>query len=300
MNRLFVCCMCVCALLSETACVGEPFVMADPEGARPTLDNDSRVRVVDPVNLAMQSEDAGASEDDFGRSFVGKSKDRSWKAVELPSQERDDLPTDILFATCESAPDEVAVPLNALDDRYCDTVQATAYNSGEEGAYEVSARYSWEVADGTIAYLTPLPGLEHRGIRRAVVQYDIFSSQDQAKEPETSLTVCAEPLEGWDTAEHPPLCRILPLRAVVNLDAAWCFAGDTFDGDCDARIVEQDGRYLRVHGGPGTIRGKEVAFQIGDKSYSGLLESVAFMSGDVFLADTGQWLGYWEASRMSP
>lgn len=214
--------------------------------------------------------------------------------------DKDDEPTGIFFATCESEPDEVAVPLNAFKDRYCDTVQAVAYRTDDEGAYPVSATYDWSISDPTVAQLLPLPGHEHKGVQRPTSLYDIFWASDQAAEPKTVITVCATPKGGWPLSNHPPLCRSLPLFAVVNLDGAWCFSGATFQTDCDTRLIRQDGRFLEVGGGKGTVDGKEVVFYGSGMEflYQAVLSTHENMAGTVRDAYTYDELGSWQAWRL--
>lgn len=218
-------------------------------------------------------------------------------------QDTEPEPNAILIATCESEPDEIAVPLNALDHRYCDTVQAKAYRADDEGAYEVTATYNWFIADESVAYIIPLPGMEQSGIQRPSVAYDVFWSEDPDTEPETIITVCAEPKAGWLDAQQPELCRTLPLRAVVNLDAAWCFSGTTFQSQCDAWVVVQDGRYLYVDGdGVGSVFVRDVHFYKGNYYYEGKLSSNAFMTGTVTRTDVDphELVGTWQADRIAP
>lgn len=225
---------------------------------------------------------------------------RGWEIVDpdLPVVDDSEIPNAILLATCESEPDEVAVPLNAFDDRYCDAVQAFAYRADEEGAYEVSANYYWSVADASIAQILPLPGQEHSNVQRPSVAYDILWTEDQAQEPETSVTVCVEPKGGWPPG-HPALCRSLPLFAVVNLDGTWCFSGETFETDCDTWTVRQDGRYLKVDSnGIGTVYGKSVTFYKLNLFYQATLVSHDSMVGQVQDAYTDENLGSWSAWKL--
>lgn len=218
--------------------------------------------------------------------------------LDLPAEDDSEIPNAILLATCESEPDEVAVPLNAFDERFCDTVQAFAYRADEEGAYEVLANYSWSIADQTIAQLLPLPGKEHAGVQRPSVAYDILWTQDQAQEPETTITVCVEPKSGWPPGT-PPLCRTLPLLAVVNLDGAWCFSGETFETDCDTWTIRQDGRFLKVEdNGIGTVYGKSVTFYKLNLFFQATLISHDSMIGQVQDAYTHENLGSWSAWKL--
>ncbi|MDD5437571.1 MAG: hypothetical protein PHC70_00270 [Patescibacteria group bacterium] len=220
--------------------------------------------------------------------------------LDPPVVDDSEIPNAILLATCESEPDEVAVPLNAFDDRFCDTVQAFAYRADAEGAYEVSANYYWSVADESVAQILPLPGKEHGGVQRPSVAYDILWAEDQAQEPQTSITVCVEPKNGWPPG-HPALCRSLPLFAVVNLDGAWCFSGATFQSDCDDQSIVQDGRFLKVGAdGQGTIYGKDVTFYGGNMEffYQAVLSSHDAMSGIVRDAYTDDELGSWSAWKL--
>lgn len=234
-------------------------------------------------------------------SIQARSKGQEFLNVDPPLLDDSELPNAILIATCESEPDEVAVPLNAFENRFCDTIQAIAYRADDEGAYEVSANYTWSIADPSVAQILPLPGQEHAGLQRPMANLDIFWVSGQAHEPSTSITVCAEPKGGWPSSNHPPLCRTLPLFDIVNVDGSWCFSGATFQSDCDAWYIKQDGRFLAVGSdGKGTVYGKEIAFYGGQMEffYQAALSTHDAMSGTVRDAYTNDELGYWQAWRL--
>jgi len=311
MRKTIAVCLGVGVFLSEFGCGGTPFEAAaqDAGAADPTMNVEYPPAQRKPIGA---SDELDAGKDGASRKFgvVGNPVERepgfsvadAGRDADSDIDDTEPLPNAIMIATCETEPDELAVPLNALDDRYCDTVQAKAYRLDEEGSYEVSATYDWFIADTTVAVILSLPGKEHSGVQRPSVMYDVFWSEDPDVEPETTVTVCAQPKTGWPD-QQPELCRTLPLRAVVNLDAAWCFSGATFESECDAWLVVQDGRYLTVDGdGVGSVYGRYVHFYKGEFYYEATLANNGFMSGTVTRTDTDphELIGTWQAERMSP
>lgn len=292
-------------------CIGDRFEFQEDGG----FTNAPSMRTVSPeLPKARADKDAGPVPEGFGKMEKAGSRtprvtDRDAEVADGSASDSDGvddtepLPNGIFIATCESEPNEVAVPLNALDDRYCDTVQAVAYRSDDEGSYPVSAIYTWSVGDKTIADIYSVPGKEHSGVQRPSVMYDLFSTADGIFEPETSVKVCVTPLVGWPDANQAPLCRTLPLRAVVNLDGAWCFSGTTFDGQCDARLIVQDGRELLVdHDGVGAINMRHVYFHKEPWLYEGILDASWRMHGIVTRMDVDhpEMVGEWQAEHMAP
>jgi len=302
-------------ICTEIGCIGAPFESAnrlEPQQESAIVLNE-RPRADLPLRNA-DGKDAAADHDGGSGAQARKNLQPSDK-VRRPqpvaqdasdeSDEPDESPNAILIVTCESEPDEIAVPLNALDNRYCDKIQAKAYRADEEGAYEVTATYDWSIADQQVACIVPLPGHEHKSVQRPSVLNDMFTAADHSHEPETTVTVCAQPPGGWKETDHAPLCRTLPLRAVVNLDAAWCFSGPTFQPDpgvdCQALLIEQDGRYLYVGpDGNGSVFGADVHFYMGDYYYHATLSDREHMSGTVQETETDEKaeLGTWQAWRL--
>jgi len=303
----------VSIICTEIGCGGEPFEAAANTNEEPARFNGGQPELKAPIH---SSDVADAAVD---RKAPEKSQPGLQATGEIGnlrpvqdaadgtdgSDEPDESPNAILIATCESEPDEVAVPLNAPDHRYCDTVQAVAYRADDEGAYGVSATYDWSIADQNVASIVSLPGGEHKGVQRPVVSNDMFTAANHSQEPETTVTVCAQPPAGWKESDHAPLCRTLPLRAVVNLDAAWCFSGVTFDpdpgADCTGITVKQDGRYLNLGAdGIGSIYGKDVHFYMGDYYYHATLADRENMSGTVHETETVEHavIGTWQAWRL--
>ncbi len=212
----------------------------------------------------------------------------------------DDVPTDIMFATCESSPDEVAVPLNPIKDRTCDVVQAIAYRSDDTGSYEVSADFVWSIADEDIASFHFMPGHGFDKVQRPQAALDLFATDVYDQEPQTTVIACAIPR---DPSSHlfEPLCATLTLHDVVDLEGSWCFNGTTFDGDCDAFGFTQDGRQLSLEGSTaqdGWVKAREVEFVRNGFRYHGSLLDSSFMYGVVGYDGSTDLLGTWQASKM--
>ncbi|MFA6100216.1 MAG: hypothetical protein WC750_05105 [Patescibacteria group bacterium] len=209
----------------------------------------------------------------------------------------DELPNAILISTCESEPDEVAVPWPTHGYHFCETIQAIAYRADENGAYPVSASFSWDIQDDQVAIFATEPGSEHKGIRHPIAKRDIFGLPELDQEPETEFVVCAEPLGGWPPG-YGPLCRTLPIRAVVNMNSPWCFSGASFQSDCDFIQVSQDGRYLAIEpDGQGSIWGKEIHFYLNGLFYQATLSDADNMQGTVTDPATQSLLGSWSAYK---
>ncbi|MDQ7814955.1 MAG: hypothetical protein RDU25_04095 [Patescibacteria group bacterium] len=270
--------------------------------------------------LQQPEESAGNSTDDVvGEAMAEKTPARFFQlsrqdiyasSVKRPSLDtgdgqttddgQDEIPTDIMFATCESSPDEVAVPLNPLEDRTCDVVQAIAYRSDDTGSYEVSADFVWSIADQDVATFHFMSGHGFDKVQRPQAQLDLFATDAFDSEPETIVTACAIPR---DSASHlfEPLCVTLPLRTVVNVEASWCFDGTTFDSACDVVGFRQDGRYLSLDGSTaqdGDIFVRHVEFVRQGFRYVGSLLSSSYMYGVVGYDGTSDLLGTWQASRI--
>jgi len=209
----------------------------------------------------------------------------------------DELPNAILISTCESEPDEIAVPWPTHSYHFCETIQAIAYRADENGAYQVSASYSWDIQDSQVAIFADEPGNEHKGMRHPIAKRDIFGLPELDQEPETEFVVCAEPLGGWPPGSGP-LCRVSIIRTVVNMNSPWCFSGATFLSDCDFIQVSQDGRYLTVEpDGQGSIWGKGVHFYLNGLFYQATLSDADNMQGTVTDPTTQLLLGSWSAYR---
>lgn len=209
----------------------------------------------------------------------------------------DELPNAILISTCESEPDEIAVPWLTHGYHFCETIQAIAYRADENGAYPVSASYSWDIQDSQVAIFADEPGNEHKGIRHPIAKRDIFGLPELDQEPETEFVVCAEPLGSWPPGSGP-LCRVSTIRTVVNMNSPWCFSGATFLSDCDFIQVMQDGRYLTVEpDGQGSIWGKEVHFYLNGLFYQATLSDADNMQGTVTDPMTQELLGSWSAYK---
>jgi len=212
-----------------------------------------------------------------------------------------DVPSGLLIATCDSEPDEVAVPLKAGQGRFCDTVQAVAYRQDNSGSYAVHADFTWEIADASLAFFLPPSYGSGKSSRRLGVLYDLFSSADAWVEPQTKLTVCAVPPVGasqW----YDPLCSQLPIRAVVNVEGVWCFSGATFKNDCLDVTFGQDGRNLFVDNSilsQGRVWARSINFARDDFAYDGVLDSSDFIYGVVRKSGEQEVWGTWTASRVS-
>lgn len=212
----------------------------------------------------------------------------------------DEVPTGITFATCESSPDEVAVPLNPIKDRTCDVVQGIAYRSDDTGSYEVSVDFVWSIADQGVASFHFMPGHGFDKVQRPQAAMDLFATDSYDQEPETTVTACAIPRDP-ESQLFEPLCATLSLHNVVNLEGSWCFNGTTFDGDCDAFGFTQDGRFLSLDGSSaqdGSVKIRHVEFVRNGFRYVGSLLSASFMYGVVGYDGSSDLLGTWQASRM--
>jgi len=219
----------------------------------------------------------------------------------LPQIDQSDVPTGLLIATCESEPPEIALPLDAADGKYCATVQPTAYREDDSGSHEVFADYTWQITDTSVAAFAAPPYGPGGCVRQLTAQYDAFSSPgDTWEEPQTALLVCAVPREG-SAAQYPALCRTLPVRAVVNLESAWCFSGTSFQGSCDAMVIRQDGRYLYLDewgAWNGEVKARSVTFSRGGYAYEGVLDSEEFMYGIVRQSGSQDVMGTWSAWKL--
>ncbi|MFA4954739.1 MAG: hypothetical protein WC641_05495 [Patescibacteria group bacterium] len=215
--------------------------------------------------------------------------------VDPPNQQ--DIPTGLLITTCDYAPSEIAVPLNAADGKFCDTVVATAYRQDDNGSYEVSADYVWVMEEPEITSLawSAKPAGQ---VRRLAAQYDLFSLTDAWVEPATELMVCAIPRPGGDA--YAPVCRTLSVYNTVNLEGAWCFFGSTFDTGCTDVTILQDGRYLSIDSAPssGQIKGRSLDFARGGFMYEGVLDSGDYLYGIVREGGEPDILGSWTAWRL--
>ncbi len=293
---------------SELGCDMRPFVAKDMEDAGGFLElphqaipdtqdastapaeagEDVRVIQIGKRDLSLVEKDAQNSQD-AEDSEDGKD-DQDVQYVQ------DDLPTAILISTCESEPDEVAVPWPTKGYHFCETIQAVAYRADDEGAYGVSAKYSWQIHDDQVAVFANEPEYEHKGLRHVFAKRDIFWPESE-QEPETEFTICVEPLGGWPPG-YGPLCRALPIRAVVNVYSPWCFSGATFQSDCDFIQVIQDGRYLTIEpDGQGSIWGKEIHFYLNGLFYQATLSDADNMQGTVTDPVTQTLLGSWSAYK---
>ena len=247
----------------------------------------------------VQASDAGLGDVDFADGSptpdaqdLKDSQDPQDSGLSL-----DELPNAILISTCESEPDEIAVPWPTHGYHFCETIQAIAYRADENGAYQVSASYSWGIQDSQVAIFAYEPGNEHKGIRHPIAKRDIFGLPELDQEPETEFVVCAEPLGGWPPG-YGPLCRVYIIKAVVNMNSPWCFSGATFLSDCDFIQVSQDGRYLTVEpDGQGSVWGKEVHFYLNGLFYQATLSDADNMQGTVTDPVTQEVLGSWSAYR---
>lgn len=303
----------------ELGCDMRPFVAKDMEDAGGFLELPPSTLVDSGVGQdskdPQDTEDSGNSQDssDVGKAIqIGK---RDWSLVPDAMDEKDaqdtadsqdsqdgslsldELPTAILISTCESEPDEVAVAWPSHGYHFCETIQAVAYRADEEGAYGVSAKYSWQIQDDQVAIFANEPEYEHKGLRHVIAKRDMFGLPELAQEPETEFTVCVEPLGGWPPG-YGPLCRALPIKAVVNVYSPWCFSGTTFQSDCDFIQVIQDGRYLTIEpDGQGSIWGKEIHFYLNGLFYQATLSDADNMQGTVTDPSEQQVLGSWSAYK---
>ncbi len=292
---------------SELGCDMRPFEIAnvDDAGGFLELPHQALPDAQDaPAALTEAGEDAGVIQinkrdwslvpdamDERDAQDTEDSKDSQDSGLSL-----DELPTAILISTCESEPDEVAVAWPSHGYHFCETIQAVAYRADEEGAYGVSTKYSWQMHDDQVAVFANEPEYEHKGLRHVMAKRDIFWPESE-QEPETEFTVCVEPLGGWPPG-YGPLCRALPIKAVVNVYGPWCFSGATFQTDCDFIQVIQDGRYLTIEpDGQGSIWGKEIHFYLNGLFYQATLSDADNMQGTVTDPSEQQVLGSWSAYK---
>lgn len=219
-----------------------------------------------------------------------------------PQMAEDEIPTNLLFVTCESGPNEVAVPLNADTGKFCDTVQVYPYRSDDNGSYGVSgSEVVWDLPnDGVANFYGPAYG-PGNSVRRLSAATDAFSWSDEWDEPETLLTVCVKPPASMPHA-FAPICRSLPVRDTVNIEGAWCFSGTTFDGDCHDVTILQDGRELYMDDdvlADGRLWVRSVNFnRDNDYVYDGVLDTHDYMYGIVRQNGQTEVLGTWTAWRL--
>jgi len=218
-----------------------------------------------------------------------------------PKMDDDDIPTNILLETCESSPTEVAVPLNAGDGKFCDTLQVYPYREDENGVYGVTAAIEWQLpADGVASFDGPAYG-PGGCVRRLSALTDALWADDTWDEPETLLTVCAKPPANMPHA-FAPICRSLPVRATINLEGAWCFSGATFEGDCQDVKIKQDGRLLYIDDdglSDGRLWVRSVTFnRDNDYLYEGTVEANEYLYGIVRLNGRQEVLGTWTAWKL--
>lgn len=219
-----------------------------------------------------------------------------------PVLDDEDIPTDIIIATCESDPTEVAVPLNADDGKFCDTVQIYPYRSDDNGSYGVSgAVIEWVLPQNDVALFSAPAYGPGGNVRKLAALTDAFWSSDKWDEPETLLTVCAKPPTAYPAA-FQPICRSLPVRATINAEGSWCFSGETFQGDCHDVEIRQDGRELHVDDdvlADGQLLVRSVTFnRDNDYIYDGILDSHDYMYGIVRLNGHTDVLGTWTAWKL--
>lgn len=253
-----------------------------------------RIFDLDPVIVVSKIPDK-----EKGDAGIGKVRPSGSSGAQLADE---DIPTDIIVATCQSAPTEVAVPLNAADGKSCDTVQVYPYREDDNGAYGVSgAEIDWQLPEQDVAFFAGPAYGPGGSVHKLAVGTDAFWSSDKWDEPETLLTVCAKP-----PADKPhafaPICRSLPVRATVNIEGAWCFSGATFEGDCHGVDIEQDGRQLYVDDdvlSDGRLWVRNVKFnRDNDYLYDGVLDSHDYMYGIVRQNGQTEVLGTWTAWRL--
>ncbi|MFA5185679.1 MAG: hypothetical protein WC551_04275 [Patescibacteria group bacterium] len=251
---------------------------------------------LDPVVVVSRISQKGKD-----RGIIGEAKPQGSSEPE-PQMAEDDIPTNLLFVTCESGPTEVAVPLNADTGKFCDTVQVYPYRSDDNGSYGVSgSEVVWDMpGDGVANFYGPAfgPGGSARRISAAT---DAFWWGDTWDEPETLLTVCVKPPASMPHA-YAPICRSLPVRATINIEGAWCFSGTTFSSNCQDVEIKQDGRGLSFDGdvlASGLLWVRSVTFnRDNDYEYAGVLDSHDYMYGIVRQNGQTEVLGTWTAWKL--
>ncbi|MBI5655138.1 hypothetical protein HZC53_05825 [Candidatus Uhrbacteria bacterium] len=253
---------------------------------------DSPVRIFDlnPVIIVSRATDNGVHQ----KVVPGKSSE--------PQMPEEEIPTNLLFVTCESGPTEVAVPLNAEDGKFCDTVQIYPYRSDDNGSYGVSGSLiTWDLPEDGVAQFLGQGYGPGGSVRRLVSLTDAFWSSDKWDEPETLLTACVKPPAATPHA-FAPICRSLPVRAIINIEGAWCFNGATFQGDCHDVEIRQDGRELYVDDdvlADGQLLVRNVTFnRDNDYIYDGILDSHEYMYGIVRMNGYTDVLGTWTAWKL--
>jgi hypothetical protein len=264
--------------------------------AEATAKADGPQRVFDLAPVVIVSRQGQAADGNPGLGYPKPAGDTG------PEMADEDIPTDIIIATCDSDPVEVAVPLNAEDARFCDTVQVYPYRSDDNGAYAVSgADVEWDLPEQDVAYFAAPAYGPGGNVRRLAVGTDAFWASDKWDEPETLLTVCAKPPSHMPHA-YLPICRSLPVRATVNLEGAWCFSGETFVGDCHDVEIRQDGRDVFIDDdvlADGRLWIRNLEFnRDNDYVYEGVLDSHDYMYGIVRLNGQAEVLGLWTAWKL--
>jgi len=219
-----------------------------------------------------------------------------------PGMDDEDIPTGLLISTCNSAPTEIALPLNADDGKLCGTVTVYPYREDANGSYVVDgAIVEWYLPPQEVAAFAG-PAIGYAGNTRSLAALiDAFWAEDKWDEPETLLTVCAKPPAAAPHA-FEPLCRSLPVRDVANIEGAWCFSGATFEGDCYDVTILQDGRQIYTDDdvlSDGRVWARSVEFnRDNDYLYDGVLDSHDYMYGIVRLNGQTEVLGTWTAWKL--
>jgi hypothetical protein len=284
----------VAFVLTLTNCL--PAEETDGNESETAGDADGSERVFDLAPVIIVSSERRTAGDGFGLGIPKPAGD-AW-----PQMADEDIPTDLIIATCDSNPSEVAVPLNADGGKFCDTVQVYPYRSDENGAYAVSgAEVEWGLPAQDVAYFAAPAYGPGGNVRRLAVGTDAFWADDKWSEPETLLTVCAKPPPNMPHA-YLPICRSLPVRATVNLEGAWCFSGETFVGDCHDVEIRQDGRDVFTDDdvlADGRLWIRNLEFnRDNDYVYEGVLDSHDYMYGIVRLNGQAEVLGLWTAWKL--
>ncbi len=178
----------------------------------------------------------------------------------------------ILITSCEREPDEIAVPLNVGKNKSCHKVTAEAIYAGPKGIIYLEADFVWDIQDPSIVRIIDQKQDSKKSFIELEASRDIFSSAGLTAEPETQLSICVTPKNGWQDPNHIPLCRSLPVYAVANMEGSWCFTGKEFTSDpgvdCETISISQDGRFLSLNSrGSGVIYEKQMDFYIDNMGY---------------------------------
>lgn len=204
----------------------------------------------------------------------------------------------LLTAGCEENPQIMAVANLHDTPSGCEHLTLTPLMRPDQDSelFVVPAAISWTVSDASVLHL---PCVDHDDLSECwpFAHADIFDTGEE-QEPVALVTVCA----ANDCPNPPPddcidaLCIELPVVSVVNVEGSWIFHGAMFHDELPATIF-QDGRTFEDVSNSiekGVIEKKNVAFEVGDYAYTGVIfPERDMMSGDVHdilsLTKIGEW-----------